>query len=158
MSDSRSLLRHALATVAYRGAKAVRGAPPEFASFKPGPTTRAPVQILAHIGDLLEWMLSLMKGKQLWRPAEPLPWDEEVARFHRALGEVDAYLASSEELHDTPEKLLQAPIADALSHVGQLAMLRRMAGAPMRTENYHRADVAAGRVGAEQTPPGREWD
>ena len=146
MSDSRALLRHTLATLAYRGGKAVRSAPPEFASFKADATSRTPAQILAHIGDLLEWMLSLMKGQQAWRPAEPLPWDEEVARFHRTLGEADAYLASSEELHDLPEKLFQGPVADALTHVGQLAMLRRMAGAPIEKENYHRADIAIGRT------------
>ena len=158
MSDSRAFLRHTLATLAYRGGKSVRGAPPEFAAFKASPTTRTPAQILAHLGDLLEWALSLGKGQQAWHNSEPLAWDEEIARFHRTLGELDAYLASAEPLHDAPEKLFQGPIADALTHVGQIAMLRRMSGAPMKGENYHRADIAAGRVGAEQTAPGREFD
>src|SRR5256885_1922356 len=105
MDSTRAFLRHTLATLAYRGGKAVRGAPPEFASFKASETSRTPVQILAHIGDLLEWMLTIMKGKQPWTTAEPLPWPDEIARFHRCLGEADAYLASSEELHDSPEKL-----------------------------------------------------
>ena len=155
---SRTFLRHTLATLAYRGGKSVRGAPPEFAAFKASETSRTPAQILTHIGDLLEWMLSIAKGEQVWRNAEPLPWDDEIARFHRCLAEVDAYLASDEPLNDSPEKLFQGPIADALTHVGQIAMLRRMAGAPMKGENYHKADITAGRVGADQTPPGREFD
>lgn len=158
MDETRDFLRHALATLAYRGGKAVRGAPPEFAAFKVSETSRTPVQILAHIGDLLEWMLSIAQGKQAWRDAEPLPWEEEVDRFHRVLGDIDRYLASDEPLHERPEKLFQAPVADALTHVGQIAMLRRIAGAPMRGENYHKADIVVGRVGREQTPPRREFD
>jgi hypothetical protein len=158
MDQTRSFLRHTLATLAYRGGKTLRGAPPEFASFKADPTSRTPAQILAHIGDLMEWMLSLAKGKQAWHNSEPLAWEDEVARFHRTMGDVDAYLASDEPLHDAPEKLFQGPIADALTHVGQLAMLRRLSGAAMKGENYHRADIAAGRVGAEQAAPRREFD
>lgn len=158
MSDSREFLRHTLATLAYRGGKAVRGAPAELASFKADATSRTPAQILAHIGDLMDWMLSLMKGKQAWHDSAPLAWEDEVARFHRTLGAADAYLAGNEPLHETPEKLFQGPVADAINHVGQLAMLRRMAGAPMKGENYHKADIAAGRVGAEQAAPRREFD
>ena len=158
MDANRAFLRHTLATLAYRGGKSVRGAPPEFATFKASETSRTPAQILAHVGDLLDWMLSIAKGKQAWNNSEPLAWDDEIARFHRALGDVDAYLASAEPLHEAPEKLFQGPIADAFTHVGQLAMLRRIAGAPMKGENYHRADIAAGRVGAEQAAPKREFD
>ena len=154
----RTFLRHSLATLAYRGGKAVRGAPPEFAAFKADATSRTPAQILAHIGDLMEWALSLARGQQAWHNSEPLAWDDEVARFHRTLGDLDAYLASPEPLQEVPEKLFQGPIADALTHVGQLAMLRRMSGAPMKGENYHKADVAVGRVGAEQAAPRREFD
>lgn len=159
MSDdaARNLLRHTLATLAYRGGKSVRGAPPEFASFKADATSRTPAQILAHIGDLLDWALSLAKGQQAWHNSEPLPWDDEVARFHRGLGDLDAYLASSEPLHEAPEAIFQGPIADSLTHVGQIAMLRRMSGAPMKGENYHRAAIAVGRVGADQPAPRREF-
>ncbi len=158
IDNTRQFLRHTLATLAYRGGKAVRGAPAEFAAFKASETSRTPTQILAHIGDLLEWMLSIAKGQQAWRDAEPLPWEEEIARFFRCLGEVDAYLASDEPLHESAEKLFQGPVADAFTHVGQIAMLRRIAGTPMRGENYHRADIVAGRVGAEQAAPRREFE
>ena len=153
MSDERVFLRHTVATLAYRGAKTLRGAPPSFASFKASASTRTPAEILAHIGDLLDWALSMAKGPQRWNSSEPLPWDQEVARFHAALAAFDAYLASDSPLGTAAEKLFQGPIADAHTHVGQLAMLRRIAGSPMRGENYARAPIAAGRVGPDQAPP-----
>jgi hypothetical protein len=106
----------------------------------------------------MDWMLSIAQGKQAWHDSEPVAWNDEIARFHRTLAAVDAYLAGDAPLHDTPEKLFQGPVADALNHVGQIAMLRRIAGAPMKGENYHKADIAAGRVGAEQAAPRREFD
>ena len=161
MSNSdtkREMLRHTVATLAYRGAKAVRGAPNSFASFHAVETTRTPAQILAHMGDLLDWALSIAKGAEAWNNSEPLPWDQEVARFHQALESFDNYLASDAELSATCERLFQGPIADALTHVGQLTILRRIAGAPIKGENYSRAKIESGRVGAEQTTPKREFD
>jgi hypothetical protein len=154
----RELLRHTVATLAYRGAKAVRGAPDSFASFKASETTRTPAQILAHIGDLLDWALSIAKGDETWSNAEPLPLREEVDRFHAALGKFDDYLASESALAASCERLFQGPIADALTHVGQLTMLRRIAGEPIKGENYSRAKIEAGRVGADQETPKREFD
>jgi hypothetical protein len=152
------MLRHTVATLAYRGAKAVRGAPDSFASFHASETTRTPAQILAHMGDLLDWGLSIAQGAEAWNNSEPLAWDEEVARFHRALENFDNYLASEAELSSTCERLFQGPIADALTHVGQLTMLRRIAGAAIKGENYSRAKIEAGRVGAEQAAPKREFE
>jgi len=156
--SKREMLRHTVATLAYRGAKAVRGAPDSFTSFKASETTRTPAQILAHIGDLLDWALSIAKGAETWNNSEPLSWSQEVDRFHLALASFDYYLASDAELSATCERLFQGPIADALTHVGQLTMLRRIAGAPVRGENYSRAKIAAGRVGADQATPKREFD
>jgi hypothetical protein len=155
---SESLLRHTVATLAYRGGKAVRGAPPEFAAFKAGPTTRTPVEILAHIGDLLDWALTMAEGRQAWNNATPLPWEQEVERFHACLKKLDDRLATGAPLGTPAEQLFQGPIADALTHVGQIAMLRRLSGAPMRGENYSKAEIAAGRVGSEQAAPRREFD
>jgi hypothetical protein len=151
------MLRHTLATLAYRGAKAVKGAPPEFAHFKPGSSTRTPVEILAHIGDLMDWAVCLADGRHEWHDAPPLPWDQEIARFHRALETLDRRLASL-PLKCTEGQLFQGPIADALTHVGQITMLRRMAGVPIRGENYFKADIASGRVTAEQSKPVYEFD
>src|ERR1041385_6863029 len=119
----RSMLRHTVATLAYRGGKAVRGASESFASFKASETTRRPLQILAHIGDLLDWALSIAEGKESWHNARPRTWEQEVKRFHAALGKFDRYLAGKGELHASCERLFQGPVADALTHVGQLAML-----------------------------------
>ena len=156
MADpKRELLRHTVATVAYRGAKAVRGAPETFAGFAGAGKT--PAEILAHIGDLFDWALSMAKGAQQWRNSTPLPWDQEVARFFATLAAFDEYLASPEPMHAPMEKLFQGPIADALTHVGQIAMMRRLAGAPMRGENYYVAGVETGRVGADQANAAREF-
>ena len=154
----REMIRHTVATVAYRGAKALRGAPDSFASFKASETTRTPAQILAHIGDLLDWALSIAKGKETWHNSKPLPWPQEVERFHAALARFDDYLASDAKLAGTCERLFQGAIADSLTHVGQIAMLRRMAGAPIKGENYSKAKIKAGKIGAEQTKAAREFD
>jgi hypothetical protein len=152
------MLRHCVATLAYRGGKAVRGAPEGFGGFGAGAGSRTPVQILAHVGDLLDWALSLARGAQRWHDSAPRAWDEEVARFFEGLEKLDAYLASDEPLGCAAEGLFQGPVADALTHTGQLTLLRRMAGAPVRGENYFRAEIVAGRVGAEQAAPRREFD
>lgn len=157
MDDWRSFLRHALATLAYRGAKALRGAPPHFASFRAAETTRTPGQILAHLCDLLDWAVSLGRGENRWSEIAPGEWDRDVERFFTCLANTDKFLAEN-DLRCEPERLFQGPIADALTHVGQLTLLRRMAGAPVRGENYFRADIAAGRVGPEQPAPRREFD
>ena len=152
------LLRHTVATLAYRGAKAVRGASAEFATFKASPTTRTPAEILAHIGDLLDWALSIVKGSEAWHNSGPLAWNDEIGRFHRALQMFDESLAAAAQTDVPCERLFQGPVADALTHVGQIAMLRRIAGEPMRAENYSQAKIEAGRVGADQVTPKREFD
>jgi hypothetical protein len=153
----RELLRHALAAVAYRGGKAIRNAPEGFTVFHSHEGVRSPGRILAHMGDLMDWALSISVGKQEWHDSKPLPWDKEVERFFAALKKFDDYLASDEPIQAPPEKFLQGPIADALTHVGQLAMLRRMAGDSMKSENYFDAEIAPGRVGADQVKPKREF-
>src|SRR5208282_289354 len=153
----RELLRHTLATLAYRGGKAIRNAPEGFAALQASEGVRAPGQILAHIGDLLDWALSMAHGKQEWRDSPPRSWENEAERFFAALKKFDDYLASNQPLHASPEKLLQGPIADALTHVGQIAILRRLAGQPVKAENYFAAEITIGQVGAEQKPPKREF-
>ena len=153
----RELLRHTLATLAYRGGKAVRNAPDSFADFHANESVRTPAQILAHIGDLMDWALSMAKGQQAWHNSQPLPWNEEVQRFFVSLTKLDDFLASSEPLQATPEKLFQGPVADALTHVGQIAMLRRLAGDPLKGENYYKAEIVAGRVVDDKAKPKLEF-
>jgi hypothetical protein len=114
--------------------------------------------VLTHIGDLLDWALALAQGRSAWHDSAPLPWGEEVVRFFAALRRLDDCLASGAPLGHPATKLFQGPIADALTHVGQISMLRRLAGAPVRGENYLRADIVAGRVGPDQTAAAREFD
>jgi hypothetical protein len=151
MDEKRELLRHSLATLAYRAARTLEGAPEQFAEFNGA--GRQPVQILAHMGDLFEWALSIAAGQQRWRESKPLPWPAERQRFFTLLQELDAFLASAEPLQAPVERLLQGPVADALTHVGQLAMLRRLAGSPTQGENFYVANIAAGQVGPDQPAP-----
>lgn len=157
-NDVRQFLRHCVATVAYRAGKTVRDAPESFASFQSGPSTRAPAEILAHMGDLFDWALSMVRGQTSWRDSKPLPWSQEVQRFFGTLKAFDDYLASGEPLHAPAEKLFQGALADSLTHVGQIAMLRRLAGCPIRGENYSIAEIVAGRCGLEQGEPKREFE
>jgi hypothetical protein len=155
---ARQLLRHTLATVAYRAGKALRGAPDHFASFHIGDKTRTPAQILAHMGDLFDWAASIAQGQQTWHDSAPLPWNAEVDRFFAALKKFDDLLTAPEALEGSLEGLFQGPVADSLNHIGQIAMLRRLAGSPVKGENYFRAEIAAGRVGPDQPAPHREFE
>ncbi len=143
---TRDFLRHTLATLAYRARKAVLGAPESFATFQVGEAgSRTPIEILAHMGDLFDWALALTRGQHAWREAAPGSWDEEVERFWTALSRFDEALAAGEGL-GFAARLFQGPIADALTHVGQLSLLRRLAGAPVERENYFQAEIAVGWV------------
>jgi hypothetical protein len=157
MEEGRALLRHALATVAYRGGKAIRGAPKSFGVFRVAERSRTPAEILAHVGDLFDWAITLADGQHVWRDSTALPWRDESDRFFAALKRFDDRLASDAPLGCSPEKLFQGPVADALTHIGQLTMLRRVANVPVRGENYYRADIQTGRVGAEQSAPKVEF-
>jgi len=156
--SARDLLRHCLATIAYRAGKVLRDVPESFAKFQPPENARTPEQILAHMGDLQEWAFSMASGGPEWKDSRPLPWEQEVQRFFGTLKRFDDFLAGDAALEASPERLFQGPVADTLNHVGQIAMLRRMAGIPMKGENYFKADIATGRVGPEQAPPKREFD
>ena len=155
MNEKRELLRHAVAALAYRATRALENAPEEFASF--AGAGRTPAQILAHMGDLFDWAISLVRGKQVWHNSDPLPWSEENERFFRLLGQFDAAVSGWEGTDEEIERLIQGPIADALTHVGQIAMMRRMAGCPTRGENFYVAAIHAGQVGADQPAPVRTF-
>jgi hypothetical protein len=146
------------ATLAYRAAKVLRDAPPEFAAKAFGDTTRQPVRIVAHMGDLMTWGVSIANGGYEWKPGGGDDWKTEVDRFFNGLAELDAALAVDGEFKGDINKLIQGPLADALTHVGQLAMLRGMMHAPVRPESYAKALITAGRVGLDQAAPKAEFD
>jgi hypothetical protein len=158
MNETRQFLRHANATLAYRGSKALRGAPPEFAHFKASPTTRTPLQILTHIGDLLEVSAARLRGPAQWKEAVPSTWEEQTERFHAALRSIDEALASDADIEVRLDKWYQGPFADALTHVGQIAMLRRMAGSPVKGEAYYYAKIQPGVTGPEQAAPDTQYE
>jgi hypothetical protein len=151
-------LRHLVATLAYRSAKVLRDTPPRFANLNVGPSARSPVQIVAHMADLMTWAVTLTQGEYVWKAGGADSWDAEVARFFEQLAALDRALESAALPHDAVEKLIQGPLADALTHVGQLAMLRGISGAPVRPESYARAEIVPGRVGPTQANPVREFE
>jgi hypothetical protein len=149
VDEKREVLRHLVATVAYRGGIAVSGAPEGFAAFCVSEDVRAPGEILAHIGDLLEGSVYLLKGELVYLASSPLPWGKEVSRFFSAAKRFDEYLASDAPLACPVEKLIQGPVGDALTHVGQIVMLRRVAGYPARAESYFTAEIIPGQITQE---------
>ena len=156
--DARALLRHTLATLAYRAAKALRDAPAEFAAYRVAEGSRSPGEIVAHLGDLMEWGDHMARGEYRWSDSHAGEWSDDVERFFTELGRFDATLAGDAPLAASLQKLFQGSIADSLTHVGQLTMLRRLYGSPIRGENYSKADITLGRVGREQAPSRVEFD
>ena len=152
------MLRHTLATLAYRAGKAMRGAPPSFGGFRCADGSRSAGEIVAHMGDLMDWGASIAAGAQTWRVSRPSDWESDVRRFFTALAAFDAAVANAALDDQTRDKLFQGPVADALQHTGQLTMMRRLASAPIAGENYFVADIVAGRVGIDEAAPRREFD
>jgi hypothetical protein len=142
-------LRHTLAIVAYRAGRTIEGAPRTLSGCRAGEGSRSAGEILAHIGDVLDWALSLARGEEQWNDSAPLEWPEETARFYRTLKALDDYIASGAELRTPAARIFQGAVADALTHVGQLALLRRLAGAPIVSENYSEAPIAEGQFRTE---------
>ena len=155
---ARVVLRQLAATLAYRAAKVLRDVPPGFASRDFGDATRQPVKIVAHMGDLMSWGVSIANGGYEWKPGGGDDWQTEVDRFFNGLAALDEVLAADGEFKGDINKLIQGPLADALTHVGQLAMLRGMIKAPVKPESYARAVITPGRVGRDQALPKAEFD
>jgi len=155
--DARELLRHTVATLAYRSRKILTDPPSRFSSFRACDSGRSAGEILAHVCDLFDWGIALADGQHVWHDTRPRDWDDDVARFYALLAAFDRRLSAAAPLGHTAERLFQGPVADALTHMGQIAMLRRMADSPIRAENYFKADIAAGRVGLEQAAPKVEF-
>lgn len=159
--QNRPFFRHILATIAYRGGKTLRDAPASFAAFRVAETSRTPAQILAHMADLIEWTFRQVRGEQwlaAWHPVGPSTWDNDVARFFKALEQLDNAFATEQPSATALQILFQGPVSDVLTHIGQLGMLRRVAGSPIKGEVMVIADVQVGRVGLDQAAPKREFD
>ena len=151
--ETRAFLRHTFAVLVYRAAKTMRGVPASFATYRPAEGANRPLDLVAHMGDLFDWALRMARGEMRWTTATPQDWEAECARFFAAVKALDDHVAAGEPIHCELTRLYQGPIADALTHTGQLAMLRRLAGCPMKGESYNRATITPGRIGLDQVPP-----
>jgi len=156
MTRDRELLRHYLAAIAYRTQKAVRDAPDDFPSFAAGNQVRTPVEILRHMTSLMGYTRTLFLGGSYPVKPDPLPtFVEELSRFHDLLEAVSELLAADTPVQVTSEQLLQGPFADVMTHIGQLALLRRLAGAPVQPESFVHAQIDAARLGPDQAMSAR---
>lgn len=154
MDEKRAMLRHFLAALAYRTQKALRNAPEDFGSFSAGQDVRTPSELVRHMTSVLGYARTFFVGGQ-YRP-EPLPTlSDEITRFHEMIEYLSEHLKSRTPMQQklTPERLLQGPFSDAMTHAGQLAMLRRLAGNPVAPENFIVAEIDAGRLGPDQASP-----
>ena len=148
MNTTRDFLRYVVATIAYRGNKVMSDAPENFGETRTCAGAMSALEIVAHMCDALEWTARLASGESDWKPQPPGAWNGEVERFHRALKRLDACFAADAPLACEPERLFHGPLSDVLTHVGQIALLRRFAGAPVQGVNYFKADINVGDVSA----------
>jgi hypothetical protein len=153
MDAQRALLKHFLAAIAYRAQKALRGAPDSFADFKAGVNVRTPHEIIWHMAGVLGYARTFFQPG-VWQPDRLDNFDDEIRRFHLVLEGLGSLLEQETPRNGiTLEQLLQGPLADAMTHVGQLAMLRRLAGSPVCPENFIYAMILAGNVSPDQAMP-----
>ena len=152
MDDGNRFLRHFLASIAYHASKAVRDAPPNYPELAVGMGVRTPKHILHHVTGVLCYAHSFYERYETTR-FDHKPWGAEVEHFYETLRRLDASMAESKPREVTEMQLLQGPLSDAMAHVGQLLMLRRLAGSPVPSENFVFADIRVGAVGPEQPDP-----
>jgi hypothetical protein len=153
MDDKRTILKHFLAALAYRTQKALRGAPPEFADFRAAPQVRTPHELIRHMDSVLGYSRTFFLGGT-YRPPVFAEFSAAIAHFHEVLTDVAHHIEIGTEFHNiTPEILLQGPFSDAMTHAGQLAMLRRLSGSPVPPENFIFADITPENLGPNQSPP-----
>lgn len=160
MDEKRVLLKHFLAALAYRTQKAVRDAPPEFADFRAAPQVRTPHELIRHMDSVLGYSRTFFLGGAYQPPATP-DFRTAIAHFHEVLTDVARHIDLGTEMHGiTPEILLQGPFADAMTHAGQLALLRRLSGSPVPAENFIVADISPENLGSNQPlprSPDKDW-
>jgi hypothetical protein len=154
MEVKRKLLNHFLAALAYRTQKALRDAPVDFGSFRALDGVRTPAELVRHMTSVLGYARTHFIGGHYWpEPLESL--DDEIERFHEVLRMLAQHLRNGDALLDgmTEERLLQGPFSDAMTHAGQLALLRRLAGRPVPPENFIVAEIEEDRLGPDQAQP-----
>lgn len=159
MTPSRQLLRHFLAVLAYRTQKVLRGAPATFSDFRPADNVRTPHELMWHMTGLIGYARTMLHGGEYAPPRLQL-FESEVARFHAVLQSLsDDFADDTLRARITDEQFLQGPLSDAMTHVGQLAMLRRLEGTPVPSENFIFAQISSDNLSAAQPLPAApdEW-
>jgi hypothetical protein len=150
--------RHTLATIAYRAGHSIRTAPQSFAEFKAGASSKTPLELVAHMTDLLDWSLTELKGESDWHERPPTNWETDVARFYDSLKKLDGYAAAGHPTKTDLMRLFQGPMVGCFVYIGRIDMLRRRHGSPVKREIFFEADIVIGRVGPQQTPPRMELE
>jgi hypothetical protein len=155
MESKRELLQHFLAALAYRTQKALRGSSENFPSFRAGAKVRTPHELVSHMNSVLGYATTFFLGGS-YRVPQLADFGKEVERFHSTLTSLSELVAKeSDWVEISPEQLLQGPLSDAMTHAGQLAMLRRLAADPIPPENFIFAEIDAGNLSPEQPQPAR---
>jgi hypothetical protein len=153
MTESRQLLQHFLAALAYRTQKALRGAPDQFADFRAAPNVRTPQELVRHMTGVIGYAQTMLRGGTFAPPTLDT-FDAEIDRFHSILAKLrDDFADSALSASISDEQFLQGPLADAMTHAGQLAMLRRIAGSPVPSEDFVFAHVRSDNVSRSQAAP-----
>ena len=156
--EKRELLRHTVATLAYRAEKVLRDPPDGFASMRLSPSSRSALDIVSHLGDLMEWGERMARGEYLWEARPSGEWSVACDRFFESVKALDAAIGKASFDKYPVEMIFQGPVADALTHVGQLSIMRGVAGGSVRPESYARAEIQTGRVGRDQSSVRKEFD
>ena len=160
MDDKRTLLRHFLAALAYRTQKALRDTEPDFESFRATPKSRTPHELIRHMDSVLGYSRTFFIGGTYRAPLLP-SFRDAVLHFHEILEDVARHLEIGTEFRGiNAEILLQGPFSDVMTHAGQIAMLRRLAGSPVPPENFVFADISPANLGPDQplpASPDKEW-
>jgi hypothetical protein len=157
-TDKRGLLRHTVATLAYRAEKVLRDAPASFGGMRLSPSSRSALEIVSHLGDLMDWGERMARGEYVWEPRPAIDWGAACDRFFRSVKSLDDAIGQAGFEKYPAETIFQGPIADALTHIGQLSIMRGVAGVAVRPESYARAEISAGRVGREQSSARKEFE
>ena len=152
MSNKSEMLRHFLASITYRATKAIKNVPETYPAHDLGKGVKTPLRILHHITGVLTYAHSFFEHYDTTH-IDVKSWDAEVGEFYSILSKLDKSIQEKKPKEVTEEQLLQGPLSDAMTHIGQLSMLRRLADSPLPSENFIFADVRKGAVGPNQPDP-----
>lgn len=137
MDNQNELLIHTVKTIRYRFIRATQGASASFGEFRIGANTRLPKEIVNHMFDLVTKTISMLQhGHFGTPPPEQLNFQQEQERLLAALNDLQTGLSRLPPEPAKAKKLLQGPMLDMVTHIGQLAMLNGLHGNKVPRESY----------------------